>query len=234
MEPLRLRDDDSVLAVVAHPDDMEYGASAAVAAWTEAGIAVGYLLLTGGEHGIAGGDPAEVRRIRAGEQREACRTVGVEDLEILDFEDGLLEHTLELREVIARKIRAFKPTVILTQNFDVVAPWGLNQADHRVAGLAALDAARDAGNEFLFTDAGPRHQARLLLVSGAAEPDVAVEVEQRHVDLGAASLDAHEAYFSALPGHPSGAELVGGVAQGGGEALGAGTGLAIPFKAFEL
>lgn len=234
MEHLRLREGDSVLAVVAHPDDMEYGASAAVAAWTEAGINVAYLLLTGGEHGIAGGDPAHVRRVRAGEQRQACRIVGVEDLEILDFQDGLLEHTLKLREAIARRIRKIKPTVILTQNFDVVAPWGLNQADHRVAGLAALDAARDAGNEFLYTDAGPRHQARLLLISGAAEPDVAVEVHKRHVDLGAASLDAHEAYFSALPNHPSGAELVGGVARGGGEALGAGTGLAIPFKAYEL
>ena len=41
-----------VLCVVAHPDDMEYGTSAAVARWTARGIEVGYLLLTRGEAGM--------------------------------------------------------------------------------------------------------------------------------------------------------------------------------------
>ena len=97
---------------------------------------------------------------------------------------------------------------------------------------AALDAARDAGNEFLFPETGDRHQAKQLLVTGANDPDVAVRAEQRHVDKGAKSLDAHEAYFQALPDHPSGAEIVGGAAQQGGEALG--VPLAIAFKAFDL
>ena len=221
-----------VLAVVAHPDDMEYGASAAVAKWTEDGIEVSYLLLTHGEHGIAGGDPAQVREVRAAEQQRACDIVGAGELEMLDFTDGALEHTLELRRAIAAKIRSFKPTVVLTQDWSVVAPWGLNQADHRVAGMAALDAARDAGNEFLFPEAGDRHQAETLLVTGAHDPDVAVRVEQRHVDKGAQSLDAHEAYFQALPDHPSGKKIVGEAAKQGGEALG--VPLAIAFKAFDL
>ena len=221
-----------VLAVVAHPDDMEYGASAAVAKWTEDGIEVSYLLLTHGEHGIAGRDPAQVCEVRAAEQQRACDIVGAGELEMLDFTDGALEHTLELRRAIAAKIRSFKPTVVLTQDWSVVAPWGLNQADHRVAGMAALDAARDAGNEFLFPEAGERHQAETLLVTGAHDPDVAVRVEQRHVDKGAQSLDAHEAYFQALPDHPSGAEIVGEAATQGGEALG--VPLAIAFKAFDL
>ena len=37
-----------VLCVVAHPDDMEYGASAAVATWARRGVNVTYLLLTSG------------------------------------------------------------------------------------------------------------------------------------------------------------------------------------------
>lgn len=41
-----------VLCVVAHPDDMEYGSSAAVAAWTARGVEVTYLLLTSGEAGM--------------------------------------------------------------------------------------------------------------------------------------------------------------------------------------
>lgn len=213
MRELSLERDARVLAVVAHPDDMEYGASAAVAKWAEDGIEVAYLLLTHGEHGIAGGDPAQVREVRAAEQQRACNIVGAGELEMLDFTDGVLEHTLELRRAIAAKIRAFKPTVVLTQDWSVVAPWGLNQADHRVAGMAALDAARDAGNEFLFPGAGGRHQAETLLVTGAHDPDVAVRVEQRHVDKGAQSLDAHEAYFQALPDHPSGEEIVGEAAK---------------------
>ena len=61
---------------------------------------------------------------------------------------------------------------------------------------------------------------------------MAVVVEQRHVEKGAQSLDAHKAYFQALPEHPSGAEIVGGAAKQGGEALG--VPLAIAFKAFDL
>lgn len=40
------------LAVVAHPDDLEYGCAAAVAAWTDAGKEVVYVLATRGEAGI--------------------------------------------------------------------------------------------------------------------------------------------------------------------------------------
>jgi LmbE family N-acetylglucosaminyl deacetylase len=145
----------------------------------------------------------------------------VEELTMLDFTDGQLVYGLELREAIARVIRQVKPTVILTQDWNVEAPWGLDQADHRAAGLATLDAARDAGNEFLYTDAGPRHQAGTLLVTGSMEPNVAVEIQKRHVEAGAQSLDAHVRYFEALPDHPDGQEIVGGAAASGGEASGA-------------
>ncbi len=50
----------TALAVVAHPDDMEYGAAAAVARWTGQGKQITYVLVTDGEAGIATMDPAEV------------------------------------------------------------------------------------------------------------------------------------------------------------------------------
>src|SRR5690606_17009989 len=93
-----------VLCIVAHPDDMEYGGSAAVAEWTRAGIEVMYLLLTAGEAGIRDRNPEEVMLIRAEEQQEACTIVGVRHLEILSHPDGELTPTLELRKSIARKI----------------------------------------------------------------------------------------------------------------------------------
>src|SRR5207248_1779223 len=58
------RDFSRALAVVAHPDDLEYGAAAAVAAWTGAGKDVRYLLVTRGEAGIAGLPPAQCAPVR--------------------------------------------------------------------------------------------------------------------------------------------------------------------------
>ena len=130
-----------VLCVVAHPDDTEYGLSAAVNMWTRAGIEVGYLLLTAGEAGMKR-DPAEAGPLRQGEQRAACDAVGVEHLTILGHADGHLMPNLDLRRDIAREIRGYRPDVVIAQNFDVEAPWGLNQADHRAVGLATIDAVR--------------------------------------------------------------------------------------------
>src|SRR5699024_4525298 len=123
----------------------------AVAAWTAAGIEVSYLLLTRGEAGMAE-DPATVGPLRETERRRACARVGVSDLRYLDHPDGMLEGGLALRRDIARVVRQVRPDLILTANFEVEAYGGLNQADHRVAGLAAIDAARDAANPWVFRE----------------------------------------------------------------------------------
>ena len=105
--PLQKLDTDGVeriLCVVAHPDDLEYGISAAVAAWTAAGIQVDYLLMTAGEAGMRRA-PAEAGLLRAREQRAACDVVGVNDLTILDFPDGLMEPGPTVRKAIAKQIR---------------------------------------------------------------------------------------------------------------------------------
>ncbi|MFT9774450.1 PIG-L deacetylase family protein, partial [Brevibacterium casei] len=81
MTDLPLLDDSElsrILCIVAHPDDMEYGASAAVAKWTGEGKTVAYLLLTHGEAGIRNLPPVEVGPLRAEEQANACRIVGVD------------------------------------------------------------------------------------------------------------------------------------------------------------
>lgn len=128
----KLPDDDfrRVLCVAAHPDDMEYGSSAAVAEWTDRGVEVAYLLLTKGEAGMQI-PPDECARIRRGEQERACEQVGVAELTMLDHPDGMLVYGLDLRRDIARAIREFKPDAVLTGNWDLVTPWGLNMADHR-------------------------------------------------------------------------------------------------------
>jgi LmbE family N-acetylglucosaminyl deacetylase len=78
MEPLQEMptDFERVLAIVAHPDDLEYGAAGAIAVWVDAGKTVTYVLVTRGEAGIDGIDPDTCGPLREAEQREAARRVG--------------------------------------------------------------------------------------------------------------------------------------------------------------
>ena len=70
------------LAVVAHPDDLEYGAASAVARWTSEGKNIGYLLATRGEAGIDSMPPAEVGPLRVQEEINSARIVGVDQVEV--------------------------------------------------------------------------------------------------------------------------------------------------------
>src|ERR687889_592450 len=134
-----------VLCVVAHPDDVEYGTSSAVAAWTAAGTDVAYLLLTRGEAGMDALRPEETARLRTAEQLAAGEAVGGSGIRFLEHRDGVLEYGLELRRDIARVIRQHRPDALLVGSWEVEFVAGLNQADHRVTGLAAVDARPNAG-----------------------------------------------------------------------------------------
>src|SRR6478752_3102457 len=143
----------SALAVVAHPDDMEYGASCAVARWTAQGKTVRYLLATRGEAGIDGLPPDVAGPVREQEQWAACAAVGVRDLGFLGHPDGVIADTMRLRREVATAIRRHRPDVVITSNHrEFFGPGLFNMADHRVVGLAVLDAVRDAANRWVFTD----------------------------------------------------------------------------------
>lgn len=224
-----------VLAVVAHPDDMEYGNSALVHHWTTSGVEVAYLLLTSGEAGMQR-PPAEVGPLRASEQRAACGEVGVERLTILNHPDGMLQPGLDLRRDIAREIRTFRPDAVVTMTWADEVGWGLNQADHRVAGLAALDACRDADNTWVFPELADEGLAKWgptwLLVASDERPSHGVEVSDADVAAAVASLSAHEAYLADLPGHPAPAEFLPPMLAEQGEALG--VPYAVTFRAHRL
>jgi LmbE family N-acetylglucosaminyl deacetylase len=191
------------LAIVAHPDDLEYGASSAIAKWTKAGKEVVYVLATRGEAGIDAWPPERVAPIREAEERESARLVGVETVEFLDHHDGVVEYGLPLRRDLARAIRRYRPEVIVTSNFDISWPGGgLNQADHRAVGLAVCDAARDAGNRWIFRELieeglEPWGGTRYVFVHEAAGSDHACDVGDA-LEQGIASLKAHHAYFDNL------------------------------------
>jgi LmbE family N-acetylglucosaminyl deacetylase len=194
-------DFDRALAVVAHPDDLEYGGAAAIARWTAQGRSVAYLLVTRGEAGIDTLPPGECGPLREAEQRAAAAEVGVDVVEFLDHPDGLITYGVELRRDIAAAIRRHRPEVVITINHRETFPGGeLNMADHRVVGQAAIDAVRDAANRWLFPEAGvPWSGVRQVLVLASPRSSHAVDVGDVF-DRGIASLRAHRAYLAALDG----------------------------------
>jgi LmbE family N-acetylglucosaminyl deacetylase len=208
---------DRALAVVAHPDDMEYGAASAVARWTRQGKWVGYCLVTAGEAGIAGMEPAEATRLRRAEQEASCAAVGVDDLRYLDHADGLVEHGLPLRRDLAEVIRATRPDVLVSINHR--DSWGgpsWNHVDHRNVGRALLDAARDAGNEWLFPEVGPAWSGvRFVAFNASPESTHCVDVTDT-IDRGVASLECHRVYLDALDEPPDPDEFLRGAAQRAG------------------
>ncbi len=189
------------LAVVAHPDDMEYGAASAVARWSDQGKDIRYVLVTRGEAGIQSMPPAEVGPVRVEEQRASCAAVGVTDVTFLDHADGLVTGDLTLRADLAEVIRHHRPEVLLSINFR--EGWGgpsWNHVDHRAVGVALLDAARDAANPWLFADRGEAWTGvRLVAFSGSPHPSHGVDISD-HLEVGIASLRCHELYLANLGG----------------------------------
>ena len=142
---------ERALVVTAHPDDVDFGAAGTVAAWTAAGVAVSYCLVTSGDAGGFDDTPREeMAGLREAEQTAAAAEVGVDDLTFLHYRDGSVAATTELRRDIARVIRRVRPQRVLTQSPEWF--WeriGASHPDHRATGEAALAAVYpDARNPF--------------------------------------------------------------------------------------
>ena len=152
---------DRALCVVAHPDDLEFGAAAAVARWTEQGKTVVYAMVTSGEAGIDAMSPDGVPGRSARPSRSSpARIVGVDVVEFLGQPDGVLEYGVALRQVICAAVRRHRPEIVITNNFrDTWGGQSLNQADHIAVGEATLDAVRDAGNRWVFARPDRRRAA---------------------------------------------------------------------------
>ncbi len=191
------------MAVVAHPDDLEYGCAAAVAHFTDQGKAFVYVLASSGEAGIDGMDPATCGPLRMREERDGAALVGVDNVQFLEHQDGMIEYGPALRRDIARMIRRYRPEILITSNhYFTWGNQGLNMADHRNVGVAAIDAARDVGNRWVFPellDEGlePWSGARRIFVFASPFPTHAVDVTES-LDRGVASLRAHKAYLKGL------------------------------------
>lgn len=192
----------TALAIAAHPDDIEYGAAAAVARWTGQGKRVVYCLVTSGEAGIDGIPPEECGPLREAEERAGAALVGVDVVEFLGYPDGTIEYGLPLRRDVARAVRRHRPDVVITGNYEPRWAFGaLNQADHIAVGQAVVDGVRDGANRWVFRellDEGLEPwSVKQVLVAGSSLARHGVDVTDAF-DKGVASLEAHTEYIRGL------------------------------------
>jgi LmbE family N-acetylglucosaminyl deacetylase len=216
------------LAIVAHPDDMEYGAAAAVAAWTGEGREVAYLMVSRGEAGIDTLAPAEAAPLREAEQYASAAIVGVDAVQFLDYRDGVIEAGLPLRRDLAAAIRRHRPELVVTLNRrESWGPGSWNSADHRAVGASVLDAVADAGNRWIFPELvedGLTPWSGVRWVALAASPESTHAVDTSHtMEAAIASLAAHRTYIEALSDadpEEYARELLTGFAAASGERFG--------------
>ena len=159
------------LAIGAHPDDIEFGCGGTVAGWAASGTDVTMLIVTDGSKGSwdPQADPAELALRRAGEQAAAADRLGASRIIKLDYVDGELEYSMELRRQICEQIRMHRPDVLLSHD-----PWQRYQLhpDHRAAGLGAVDGMVAARDPLFFPEMPlPPHRPTAMLLWSADAPD---------------------------------------------------------------
>jgi LmbE family N-acetylglucosaminyl deacetylase len=190
---------ESAMAIVAHPDDIEFGCVGTLARWAQAGARICYLLCTSGDVGIA--EPGMTRpratEIREAETRAAAAIAGVSEVVFLREPDGMLEATLDLRKKIVREIRRFRPEVVVCGDPTIV--WSgsdyINHPDHRAAATAALDATFPAaGQPNLFEELAEEglqaHKVRKVYATVWADGDQFVNIADT-IDIKIQALRAH-------------------------------------------
>lgn len=128
-----------ILAIIAHPDDAEFGAAGSIAAWTAMGKSVVYAVCTDGDKGTSdrGVRPADLAEVRQQEQRAAAAVLGVTEVVFLGMEDQGLEETPDFRETIVRLIRTYRPEKVISSDPYRRYVW---HRDHRIVGQVVMDA----------------------------------------------------------------------------------------------
>jgi LmbE family N-acetylglucosaminyl deacetylase len=169
----------TLMAIMAHPDDIDFGSAGSIAKWCSEGWTVIYVLATSGDKGTHESmTPQELAATREEEQRAAARVLGVKEVIFLGYPDGFLEPTPDLRGQIVRLFRIYKPDIVLT--WDGFRS-SFNHIDHRNIGIAVRDAVFPAVRDHLYY---PEHseegldafRVNEMLLVGSDKPDYFVDI----------------------------------------------------------
>jgi LmbE family N-acetylglucosaminyl deacetylase len=193
------------MAIYAHPDDAEFGMAGTVAKWARAGVDFTYCMITNGASGSQDPDMTRerLRDIRADEQRAAAEILGVRNVVLLEFEDGYLEPTIDVRRAVARQIRINRPDVIFTMDpaMRYTAEY-VNHPDHIAAAEVVLRSINpDASTRQMLPELWQKerlepHKPKALFLMAFGEPDTVVDVSDV-VDVKVKALLAHRSQITA-------------------------------------
>jgi LmbE family N-acetylglucosaminyl deacetylase len=171
---------------MAHPDDCDFGAGGTIAQWTSQGIEVSYCIITNGDQGgeESGIPVEEMAKVRQQEQRDAGKALGVTEITYLNYRDGWLMPSIELRKEIVKAIRIAKPDRMVVQsperNWERIYS---SHPDHLAAGETAIQAVYpDARNPFAFPElkaAGLEPwRVREVWITGSPTPNHFVDITE--------------------------------------------------------
>lgn len=201
VQPLR------VLAVSAHPDDIEFSCSGSIARWVDEGAEVTYCIVTDGSTGTAEAELAgdKLAEIRREESVTAAGLVGVEEVIFLGYRDGYVEHTLELRRDIARVFRRARPHRLMALDpAPIPGGWFINHPDHRAVGQASLDICVTAGTtpghfpELLDEGLEPFEVPNVWIPTYEGEADTFVDITDT-IEVKIQALRCHESQIGESP-----------------------------------
>lgn len=139
----------TILVVMAHPDDLDAMCGGTVARLCADGKKVISVKVTTGNRGSRDStiNPEELAKTRAAEDTAAMKALGVQQSVSLGFDDGTITNSEKVIKAIAYQIRKYQPELIITTNPENVlihkAPgvnW-VNHRDHRNVAMSAVDAA---------------------------------------------------------------------------------------------
>lgn len=194
-----------VLAIGAHPDDIELGCGGTLAKLVRAGDEVHGLCVTSGDAGSATIDPAQLAATREAEARAAGEVLGLADVHFLGLRDGLTAFTREDKVRLVSRLRALRPEVVFVHSSHDRFP------DHEVVHRLVMAAVLAAAGPWYQEASGEPWAVGALYGYEVWHPS---EVYQMAVDV----TDTLEAKLEALRCHASQVEAI--------DYLGAAAGLA--------
>ena len=124
-----------VMVIFAHPDEGEIYAGGITALYTWSGHEVKFMSLTNGDAGHYEMKPKELAERRYKEAMHAKEILSLSEYEVLDYHDGILENTEELRDKVARTIEDWEADIVFTfyparggHNDNMTAGWIVREA----------------------------------------------------------------------------------------------------------
>lgn len=186
-----------ILCIQPHPDDNEIAAGGTVAWMKERGCEVVYVTMTDGCMGTSDPTlyPEKLAEVRRGEQEEAARILGVDQLIWMNYRDSELIASLEARSKLITIVRKVKPDIIVTPD-----PWLTYEAhpDHIATGILAAEASMFSGlihvNPQDIREGLTPHHVKFIAFYWSRKPNTYVDVT-RYVDVKLKAISSHRSQF---------------------------------------